>query len=239
VRDWEKLSKFWESVTYELGTESVDSTSILLVESVKTTKKDRARWAEILFESHHAPSLCYLNSSSASIFASGRTSGLSIDCGAGITSTVPVYEGLQLKHAALSSDYGGQDVTHHLQQLLAAKHINLSFSDVRYLKESRANINSIDVESPRSYDSKPSTLVLPDGVEVEVDESVFSECTANLFHSDRASHKGTVNQSLESISLCDESLKRLLFGNIILSGGTTQITGSMKKYHNSLVHDRT
>lgn len=173
--------------------------------------------------------MCFLNSSSASIFASGRTSGLSIDCGAGITSTVPVYEGLQLKHAALTSDFGGQDITHHLQQLLASKHINLPFSDVRYIKESKANLTALNPDSPNSNGSKMTTLTLPDGTEVEVDDSLFSECTNNIFYDDKQHYKGIINQTCESIDLCDESLKRLLYSNIVLSGGTTQITGNLSR----------
>lgn len=225
IRDWEKLSRLWENVTIELDSESVDTTSILLVESMRTTKKDRNRWAEMLFESHHAPSICFLNSASASIFASGRTSGLSIDCGAGITSSVPVYEGLPLKHAALIADYGGQDISHHLQQLLMARHINLSFPDIRPIKESRAHIEMNLSETPRSTDDQKTTLILPDGVEVEVEEEIFAECTSHIFYDDKENHKGLVAQTQESILLCDESLKRLLYGNIILSGGSSQFTG--------------
>jgi actin-related protein len=234
VRDWEKLSKLWENVTMELGTESVDSTSILLVESMRTTKKDRNRWAEMLFESHHAPSISFLNSASASIFASGRTSGLSIDCGAGITSAVPVYEGLPLKHAALIADYGGQDISHHLQQLLMNRHINLSFHDVRSIKESRAYISMNVSDSPRSNDDQRTTLILPDGVEVEVEEDIFSECTNHIFHDDKANHQGLIAQTQECIALCDESLKRLLYGNIILSGGSSQLTGFGDRFKHEL-----
>ena len=45
------------------------------------------------------------------MFASGRTTGIAVECGAGVTSSVPVFEGLALSHAAVYSDFGGQEIT--------------------------------------------------------------------------------------------------------------------------------
>jgi centractin len=53
-----------------------------------------------------------------SLYASGRTTGLVLDCGAGTTSATPVFQGFALPHAIERVDLAGRDVTLHLQRLL-------------------------------------------------------------------------------------------------------------------------
>ena len=51
-------------------------------------------------------------------------SGIAVECGAGVTTSVPVFEGLALSHAAMCVDYGGQDISANLKRLLG---INIKY----------------------------------------------------------------------------------------------------------------
>lgn len=53
-----------------------------------------------------------------SLYASGKTSGVVLDIGDGVSQVVPVYEGYTIPHAIQRADIGGRDVTTHLQRLL-------------------------------------------------------------------------------------------------------------------------
>jgi len=87
VKNWEQLEMLWEDIMKDVGT-GKHMPSVMLCESMVTKHEDRKRWAEMLFETFHVPSICLANCASLSLFASGRTTGLVAEAGAGLTSVV-------------------------------------------------------------------------------------------------------------------------------------------------------
>ena len=65
--------------------------SILMVEAPLPNKLKRAKLAEILFETFNVKRLHLANSSMLGLFSYGKSSGLIIDSGFNVTSTVPIY----------------------------------------------------------------------------------------------------------------------------------------------------
>lgn len=83
---------------------------VLLTEAPLNPSKNREKAAEIFFETFNVPAMYIAVQSVLGLYASGRTSGVVLDSGDGVTQCVPVYEGFVLPHAITRIDLAGRYV---------------------------------------------------------------------------------------------------------------------------------
>ena len=71
-----------------------------------------------MFETFNVPSLFTAYQAVLALYSTGRTTGIVLDSGDGVTNTVPIYEGYALPHAIERNDYAGRDITLNIHKLL-------------------------------------------------------------------------------------------------------------------------
>jgi centractin len=114
-----------------------------------------------------------------SLYASGRTTGIVMDSGDGVSHAVPVYEGFAVPSSIRRIDVAGRDVTEHLQLLLRKQghvfHTSAEKEVVRAIKEKTSYVALDPKKEEKEWstnvgraESKAVEYALPDGRKIKV-----------------------------------------------------------------------
>ena len=88
-----------------------------------------------MFEQYQVESLALMNTAVLSLFSTGKTSGIVVEVGEGVSYCVPIFEGYALPHATNKLDIGGQDITNELIRHLANDGLPVTDKHFEYVRE--------------------------------------------------------------------------------------------------------
>lgn len=100
---------------------SLEEHKVIITEPPNNDPKIREALIELMFTEFKVPKLYIGNQAVLSLFADGKTTGTVLDCGEGITHTVPIYEGYAIPFATTEIPICGRDLTKFMHSMLSQK----------------------------------------------------------------------------------------------------------------------
>eukprot|EP00771_Trimastix_marina_P000293 gnl/Trimastix_PCT/1311.p1 GENE.gnl/Trimastix_PCT/1311~~gnl/Trimastix_PCT/1311.p1 ORF type:complete len:385 (+),score=81.68 gnl/Trimastix_PCT/1311:43-1197(+) len=249
IKDWDIMDKIWHHTFYNELRVPPEMHSLLITDLPLTPPEQRERMTQIFFEQYEIPSLYIQIAPVLSLYANARTTGIVLDSGYQSTFSIPIYEGYHLPHAISRLEVGGLDLTQFLADLLSFNEGGARFREnvtryqteriIRQMKEKQCFV-AYDYESElvsaQGEGVQSKNYTLPDGRQVTYTNECF-RCPEALFQPSflgRGPANGIHEIVYGSIQRCDSDIRKDLYENVILTGGSSMFEGIANRMRKEL-----
>ncbi|XP_047337776.1 actin-7-like isoform X3 [Impatiens glandulifera] len=210
VIDWDDMEKLWHHTFYNKLRVSPEEHKVLLTEAPLNPNTNR----------------------------------IALDSGDGVSHALPIYEGYLLQDAIFRMNLAGDDLTGSMMNMLSERLVypfatnnnNAERDIARDMKEKLAYVAlDYEQEMEKTADVSSSSYELPDGQVIKIGTERF-ECPEILF---RPSLIGIESPGIHeaiynSIMKCDSDIRKDLYENIVLCGGSTMFPGFVERLSKEL-----
>jgi len=244
VEDWDLMEKYMEQIIFKYLRAEPEDHHFLMTEPPLNTPENREYLAEIMFESFNVPGL-YIAVQAVLALAASWTSrsvgervltGTVIDSGDGVTHVIPVAEGYVIGSCIKHIPIAGRDITYFIQQLLRERETGIppeqSLEVAKAVKERFCYICPDVAKEFNKYEAEPSKWIKQfEGLNSVTRQKFIIDVGHErflgpeiFFHPEFSNPDFTTPISTvvdDVIQNCPIDVRRPLYKNVVLSGGST------------------
>jgi actin-related protein len=178
------------------------------------------------------PGLYVANTAVLSLYSAGKFTGVVVEIGDGVAHIVPIYDGFVLP-SIQRINLAGRDLTDYLIQILSERGLHLTTGTEREIaKDIKEKLCYValdfdeELADSKSDSSKEASYEMPDGNVITMGSERFR--TPEILFKPSLIGKefgGIHEQVYQAITKSDVDVRKDLYQNIVLSGGTTLFAG--------------
>uniref|UniRef100_UPI00398F417A uncharacterized protein n=1 Tax=Pristiophorus japonicus TaxID=55135 RepID=UPI00398F417A len=235
IVDWTAAEDLLRHVFYEDLKVSPEEHAILISDPPLSPTTNREKIAEFLFERFNAPAMYISYQSVLSVYSYGKTTGLVVDSGDGVTHAVPVHDGYNMPDAISRIDLGGHNLTTYLTKLLGEAG-NAFHEKGRYIVEDikqKCCYVAVDYEKETNLTDQEYLVdyELPDGHVITIGKERM-KCPEALFKPSvmGSNQEGIHMMTINSLTRVQPQVRQLMYDNVLLCGGSTMFEGFYSRF---------
>ena len=229
IKNWDDMEKVWRHIfDKQLHVDPAEH-PVVLSEHLAKHKQQREKIAQVMFETFSVPSLFLGRSPLLALWESGRVSGAVVDCGDGLMDITCFQRSFPVSPAEVNVPLAGRDLTEYLQRMVNDLTTAAEGDAILDLKEKFGYVAfDFDEEMKKAERGGEcnANYTLPNGTTVTIAKERFS-CPELLFKPElNFLECDSIHKTLfDCIEKCDSAIRGEMYGNIILSGGSTMFKG--------------
>ncbi|EGV64898.1 Arp2/3 complex subunit, actin nucleation center [Yamadazyma tenuis] len=253
IENWDHMERFWENSIFKYLRCEPEDHYFLMTEPPLNPPENRESTAEIMFESFNCAGLYIAVQAVLALAASWTSSkanrtltGTVIDSGDGVTHVIPVAEGYVIGGAIKNIPLAGRDITLFIQSILRDRgEVDTTLQTAEKIKQQFCYVCPDIVKEFKKFDQYPEEKFAQyiveytdknktNTVDVGYERFLAPEIFFNpeIASSDYLTPLPTVVDQVIQASPID--VRKNLYKNIVLSGGSTMFTSFGKRLQRDL-----